>query len=69
MMFVCIVFLFSFQVCAMDFAEFKTHIVGKTGAVVHDYITPLLKDGLDARIDALCIDTWQYTVILAVKLP
>lgn len=53
MMFVCIIFLFSFQVCAMDFAEFKTHIVGKTGAVVHNYITPLLKDGLDAQIDAL----------------
>ena len=53
MMFVCVVFLFPFQVSAMDFTEFKRHIVGKTGTEVYDYVTPLLKDGLDAQIDAL----------------
>ena len=45
--------LFSFQLLAMDFPTFKANIVGKTGQQVHAYVTPLLKDGLDAQTPIL----------------
>ncbi len=45
--------IFDLYAMSDPFAEFKNHIVGKTGSEVHAYITPIIKDRLDTQTVAL----------------